>query len=98
MGLPPYFKVRKLIFIQELDMTSAVLTSKGQITIPKAVRERLQVDSGDRVEFVESADGVFTLIAATREVQDLKGLIAKPAKSVSIEDMSRAIARRGSKS
>lgn len=79
-------------------MTSAVLTSKGQITIPKAVRERLQVDSGDRVEFVESADGVFTLIAATREVQDLKGLIAKPAKSVSIEDMSRAIARRGSKS
>ncbi len=79
-------------------MSSAVLTSKGQITIPKGVRERLQVDTGDRVEFVESADGVFTLIAATRDVQDLKGLITKPAKPVSIEDMNRAIARAGSRS
>lgn len=79
-------------------MTTAVLTSKGQITIPKAVRERLQVDAGDRVEFVESADGVFTLVAATRDVQDLKGLIATPAKPVSVDDMNRAIARRGGRS
>ncbi len=78
-------------------MTVAVLTSKGQITIPKSVRERLKVDAGDRVEFVESAQGVFTLVAATSDVQALKGLIPKPGKSVSIDDMNRAIARAGSK-
>ncbi len=78
-------------------MTIAVLTSKGQITIPKSVRERLKVDAGDRVEFVESAQGVFTLVAATRDVQALKGLIPKPGRPVSIDDMNRAIARAGSK-
>lgn len=76
-------------------MATAVLTSKGQITIPKEVRERLNVDSGDRVEFVEVEDGVFTLIAATRDVRELKGLIPKPSKPVSIEDMTRAIRRAG---
>ncbi|MGP1609648.1 MAG: AbrB/MazE/SpoVT family DNA-binding domain-containing protein [Burkholderiales bacterium] len=78
-------------------MTVAVVTSKGRITIPKSVRERLKVDAGDRVEFVESAQGVFTLVAATRDVQALKGLIPKLGKSVSIDDMNRAIARAGSK-
>ena len=78
-------------------MTTAVLTSKGQITIPKEVRERLNVDAGDRVEFVETDRGVFTLIAATRDVKALKGLIPKPAQSVSIEDMNRAIASAGNK-
>ena len=78
-------------------MTTAVLTSKGQVTIPKEVRERLNVDAGDRVEFVETDRGVFTLIAATRDVKALKGLIPKPAQSVSIEDMNRAIVRAGSK-
>jgi len=76
-------------------MATAVLTSKGQITIPKEVRDRLNVDSGDRVEFVEVEDGVFTLIAATRDVKELKGLIPKPSRPVSIEDMTRAIRRAG---
>lgn len=74
-------------------MATAVVTSKGQITIPKAVRERLGVDAGDRVEFVEMESGVFTVIAATRDVKELKGIIPKPAKPVSIDDMNRAIAR-----
>ena len=76
-------------------MAAAVITSKGQITIPKAVRERLGVDAGDRVEFVETADGVFTIVAATRDVRDLKGIVPKPAKAVRVEDMNRAIARMG---
>lgn len=78
-------------------MATAVLTSKGQITIPKEVRERLNVDSGDRVEFVELDEGVFTMIAATRDVKELKGLIPKPAKAVSIEAMASAIRRAGSR-
>ena len=74
-------------------MSSAVLTSKGQITIPKAVREGLGVDTGDRVEFVEVEKGVYTVVAATRDVRELKGVVPKPAKPVSVEEMKRAVAR-----
>ncbi len=76
-------------------MATAVVTSKGQITIPKAVRERLGVDAGDRVEFVETEQGVFTIVAATRDVKELKGIVPKPAKPVTVEDMNRVITRMG---
>jgi len=76
-------------------LATAVITSKGQVTIPKSVRERLGVDAGDRVEFVETSDGAFTIVAATRDVRDLKGIVPKPGKPVSIEDMSRVITRMG---
>ncbi len=39
-------------------MPAAIVTSKGQITIPKAVREALGVETGDRIDFVESDAGV----------------------------------------
>ncbi len=74
-------------------MPTAVITSKGQITIPKPVRDALGVETGDRVEFVELERGVYTVVAATRDIRDLKGVIPKPAKPVSIEDMNRAVRR-----
>ena len=74
-------------------MTSAVITSKGQITIPKPVRDGLGVETGDRVEFVELERGVYTVVAATRDIRSLKGMIPKPAKPVSVEDMNKAIRR-----
>jgi antitoxin PrlF len=76
-------------------MTTATLTSKGQITIPVEVREALGVDTGDRVEFVEIAPGRYEFIAATKSVTALKGMFGKPRKSVSIEEMNAAIAGRG---
>ena len=77
-------------------MTTATLTTKGQITIPAPVRQALGVDAGDRVEFVEVSPGRYELIAATRSVTALKGMFGKPRKSVSIGEMNAAIARRGS--
>jgi AbrB family looped-hinge helix DNA binding protein len=41
-------------------MAAAKVTSKGQITVPKAVRERLGLAPGDTIEFVEVA-GAFTI-------------------------------------
>ena len=76
-------------------MATATLTSKGQLTLPKSVRDRMGLDSGDRVEFVEVSDGVFNIVAATRDVRELKGMIAKPEKPVSLEEMNHAIAQRG---
>ena len=78
-------------------MTTAKLTSKGQITIPAAVRAALGVVAGDRVEFIEVAPGQFEPVAATQSVTTLKGLVRKPAKPVLIADMKTVIARRGAK-
>jgi AbrB family looped-hinge helix DNA binding protein len=75
-------------------VATAVVTSKGQITIPKEVRDALGVQSGDRVEFVETAKGVFEVVAASRDVRELKGIIGKPPRPVSVEDMRKAVARR----
>ncbi len=78
-------------------MATATLTSKGQITIPRRVRTALGIDAGDRVEFVETDRGQFAMIAATRSVQELKGLFrGKRSKPVSIEEMNAAIAKRAS--
>jgi antitoxin PrlF len=76
-------------------MTTATLTSKGQITIPAEVRAALGVDTGDRVEFIEIAPGRYEFIAATKSVTALKGMFGKPRKSVSIEEMNAVIAQRG---
>ena len=78
-------------------MPTAVVTTKGQITIPKPVRDGLGVETGDRVEFVELEKGVYTVVAATRDVRDLKGMIPKPAKPVSVEDMIRAVRRHAAR-
>jgi len=77
------------------DMTTAVLSSKGQITIPLSVREKLGVSTGDRVEFVEIAQGQFALIPAIGDVRVLKGIVPKPKRAVSVDDMRRIVARRG---
>jgi len=76
-------------------MTTATITSKGQVTIPKDVRSRLGIGTGDRVEFVEIKDGVFQIVAATQDVQALKGIVLKPKKPVTIEEMNQAIAEMG---
>ena len=76
-------------------MSTATLTSKGQVTIPSKVRVSMGLDAGDRIEFIEMDDGTFTIMAATHSVKDLKGMIRKPAKPVSIEDMNAAIETKG---
>jgi len=76
-------------------LSTAAVTTKGQITIPVDVRRSLKLAAGDRVEFVQVAPGRFELIAVTRSVRELKGLFGKPVRPVSIEDMNQAIASRG---
>ena len=76
------------------DMPTATLTSKGQITLPKAVRERLRVDTGDQVDFVVNDRGDVVVRAATLDVSQLKGLLKRPrARAVTVEEMNAAIAR-----
>ncbi|MBW7900363.1 MAG: AbrB/MazE/SpoVT family DNA-binding domain-containing protein [Rhodocyclaceae bacterium] len=78
-------------------MSTATLTSKGQITIPSLVRAALGVEAGDRIEFVQVAPGRIELVAATQPVTALKGLIRKPAAPVTVEAMNEAIASQGAR-
>ena len=55
-------------------MTTATVSSKGQITLPAEVRQALRVEAGDRVEFVQVALRHFELIAATQSIRSLKGM------------------------
>lgn len=71
-------------------MATATITTKGQITLPKIVRDRLGLRAGDKVEFVETSPGTFCLIAVSRDVRSLKGVIPMPAKPVAVEEMSRS--------
>jgi AbrB family looped-hinge helix DNA binding protein len=67
----------------------ATLSSKGQATIPKTVRDRLQLKPGDRFKFFFHPDGVIILpkIPTAR----LKGMIPQPGRPVSLEEIDRAI-------
>ncbi|WP_118183212.1 AbrB/MazE/SpoVT family DNA-binding domain-containing protein [Paraburkholderia phosphatilytica] len=77
-------------------MASATVTSKGQVTIPVDVRNQLGLSVGDRIEFIQNQEtGRYEIVPATRSVTALKGIIRKPAKPVSIEDMNAAIAAQG---
>ena len=67
----------------------ARLSSKGQATIPKAVRERLQINPGDRFKFFFHPDGV--IILPKIPTRRLKGSVPNPAPSVSLQEIDEAI-------
>jgi len=67
----------------------AKLTSKGQATIPKAARDRLNLKPGDRIKFFFHPDGV--IILPKISTSKLKGMIPKPPEAVSLEQMNAAI-------
>ncbi|WP_223507732.1 AbrB/MazE/SpoVT family DNA-binding domain-containing protein [Pseudomonas sp. BF-B-25] len=76
-------------------MTFVTVSSKGRITIPAEVRATLGLKPGDRVELVEFEAGQFSIRAITYSVKCLKGMIRKPEKAMSIEEMNTAIAALG---
>ena len=71
----------------------ATLTSKGQVTIPKQARDTLNLDTGDRVEFIIDDDGRLLILPVTRSIKTLKGMLPKPTSPVSLEAMDEAIAQ-----
>lgn len=73
-------------------MAIATITSKGQITLPIEFRKSLHLTAGDRIEFFSQADGTVALRALTGSIRDLKGIVPKRARPVSIEEMDHAIA------
>ncbi|CAN7377710.1 AbrB/MazE/SpoVT family DNA-binding domain-containing protein [Variovorax sp. LjRoot290] len=77
-------------------MAVATMTSKGQITMPQAVRTALGLRPGAKVDFVAEGDG-FRLVPLKTDVSALKGRFAgRVAKPVSIKAMNDAIGEAAS--
>jgi AbrB family looped-hinge helix DNA binding protein len=73
-------------------MPTSKLTSKGQITLPQAVRRALGLEAGDKVDFVQVKGG-YKLIPLRKDVRALKGRFAgRIERPVSLEEMDEAIA------
>ena len=78
-------------------MSTSTLTSKGQTTIPKDVRKRLNLHPGDRLEFVFDEDGRALVLPVSVDASELAGILKRPAKPVSVASMNQTIRKRGSR-
>jgi len=75
---------------------TAVMTSKGQITVPKLIRETLGLKQGIKVEFVVTDDKHVIIEQASKDVRRLKGMLHDPKRpKISVEDMNKAISKMG---
>ncbi len=72
-------------------MPKATITYKGQITLPKAVREQLGVRPGDRISFREIEGGAIVVEADTVDLMDLKGILRSRISGVTVEQMNQTI-------
>lgn len=67
------------------------LTSKGQLTVPKAIRDQLKLDAGSKLQVSIQADGMLSMRPMTRSVDALYGLLHRPGrKPLSLEQMNAA--------
>lgn len=72
-------------------MTESTVTTKGQTTLPKAVRQALDLTPGDRLRYVILDDGEVRLMRA-RPMAGLAGLLKRPGqRAVTLEEMDEAI-------
>ena len=74
-------------------MSESRLTSKGQITLPKAVRVRLNLKPGDRVLFIVEEDGAVRMRAANKDISSLRGILPPPKRKATIEEIEASIAK-----
>jgi len=72
-------------------MSQATVTSKGQITIPKDVRDELGLTEGTKVDFVRVGPGEYRLRPRNVSIMDLAGVLKYDGPPVSIEEMNEAI-------
>jgi len=68
----------------------STITSKGQVTIPTIVRNKMNLSSGVKLEFI-ICDDYLMLVPINRSVRKLQGILPKPKKSLSCDEMNNVI-------
>lgn len=75
-----------------------MMTSKGQVTLPKPIRDTLLLEPGDTLDIMLEEDGSLRFVPLTAPVTRLKGMVPKPASPVSLKQMDGAIAMTAGRS
>lgn len=76
-----------------MNSVDSAITSKGQATIPKPIRDHLGLKPGDRVKFFVHPDGSVVLLPKL-PAMSLRGIV-KPSRKISLAEMDAAIAAGG---
>ena len=74
------------------EQSWATMTSKGQLTIPKEVRDALNLETGTRL-YVTVSNGEIVARPRNKKLADLAGILGRPpsGETLSIEDMNEAV-------
>jgi len=77
-------------YSEDQNMADATtMTTKGQVTVPREIRDRLGLKSGDKMAFTMLSDGTVVMRPKTRRLADLAGSLTRPGQpKVAVEDMS----------
>jgi antitoxin PrlF len=73
-------------------MSTSTMTSKGQVTVPLAIRRQLGIGPGDRLSFSVREDGVLEVVPETGDLMSLAGSVKTRVTGVTLDDMEAAIA------
>ena len=71
----------------------ATFASKGQVTLPKPIRDKLHLKPGDKIEFILDDDDGLRVTPVTASITQLKGMVPTPASPLSLEETDVAIAK-----
>jgi antitoxin PrlF len=72
---------------KESRVNEAILTSRGQVTIPLEIRKSMKLKPRDRIVFTRLTDGTLVVRVKNKSVADLMGILPKPKRKVRIQDM-----------
>ncbi len=77
----------------------STITTKGQVTLPKKVREKLKLEAGDKLDFFVTREGHIEAVPVKESATKLKGMLP-PAKvkNVTLEQMEQGVAMGASQS
>ena len=76
-------------------MTIATITTKGQITIPKKIRDKLRLSAGDKIEFVMLDEGEAVIRPVSKRVDDVFGILHKTGqKTLTVEQINKKIRQK----
>lgn len=76
-------------------MSIATITTKGQVTIPKNVRDSLKLKSGDKIEIIIAENREAIIRPISKSVDDIFGMLKKEnQKTISVEEMNAAVSQR----
>lgn len=70
----------------------ATVTSKGQVTVPGELRDKLGIRPGSKLDFTLRADGHLEVQVINASWKELEGMLPKPVRPLSLEEMEAAIA------